>query len=624
MSTFDKKLLVVGSLSFVGGILASSLVWWQLSTTTEQEVRALAPHWMALQDWKRKMEETLQRVKTLEDLKELLRDVSGDISSRIGELPGLSKRRRWPWDRRRPRRERQTSTLSPASSRTTAEENMKSDLCIGSIFGLDVGGTLAKLVYFEQNGISNGSSRSSTKHKHSRSVLHLADIRDVSSSYDDRCGDEKSLRHSIVEGVRKSQDDLDSNVERRDSFLRDLKINAESASPRPSLSRHNSVKSTESMPRSRSLLNLKQDRVEALENFYDFARRLDSYREGIRDDKLSFSSRDLQGKFHFIHFETRRMPQAMDLIRANQLHLNIQEMGATGGGAHKYAPVWETELGIEIQKHGELDSLVRGMQFVLSTVVGECYTFRPSHVKHASSTSTILSDESCHSEVSEANEHDDDSTERITSWSRKVRRDAISYASTYPYLVVTIGTGVSILRVDGPQKFERISGSTIGGGTYWGLIRLLTDVENFDGVMKLAARGDPCKVDMMVGDIYGENSDALKKLGLPADVVASSFGKLVAKDDPASGLKQEDLARALLLMITNNIGQVAYLNAKLAKTSRIYFVGNFLRRNVISQTRLSYAIDYWSKGEMEALFLEHEGYFGALGAFLLNQKDPVK
>jgi len=207
-------------------------------------------------------------------------------------------------------------------------------------------------------------------------------------------------------------------------------------------------------------------------------------------------------------------------------------------------------------------------------------------------------------------------------WSRKVQRDAISYSSTYPYLLVTIGTGVSILRVDGPRKHERISGSSIGGGTYWGLIRLLTDVEDFEAVMRLAEKGDPAKVDMMVGDIYGKDSKALEKLGLPSDIVASSFGKLVAKEDPASGLKQEDLARALLLMVTNNIGQVAYLNAQLHKTSRIYFVGNFLRSNIISQRRLSYAINYWSKGKMEALFLEHEGYFGALGAFLVSQNVP--
>jgi type II pantothenate kinase len=172
--------------------------------------------------------------------------------------------------------------------------------------------------------------------------------------------------------------------------------------------------------------------------------------------------------------------------------------------------------------------------------------------------------------------------------------------------------------VDGPRKHKRVSGSTIGGGTYWGLIRLLTDLEDFDAVLRLAERGDPTKVDMMVGDIYG-NSDVVEKMGLSSDLVASSFGKLVAKDDPASGLKEEDLARALLLMITINIGQVAYLNAQLHKTSRIYFVGNFLRENKISQRRLSFAIDYWSKGEMEALFLEHEGYFGALGAFLLSQ-----
>jgi pantothenate kinase len=124
---------------------------------------------------------------------------------------------------------------------------------------------------------------------------------------------------------------------------------------------------------------------------------------------------------------------------------------------------------------------------------------------------------------------------------------------------------------------------------------------------------------MMVGDIYGDKSNALEKMGLASDLVASSFGKLVTKDDPAKDLKEEDIARALLLMITINIGQVSYLNAQLHKTSRIYFVGNFLRQNKISQKRLAFAIHYWSKGEMEALFLEHEGYFGALGAFLLSQ-----
>ena len=380
---------------------------------------------------------------------------------------------------------------------------------------------------------------------------------------------------------------------------------------------------------------------EALDRFYNFARRIDSYREGVKDHKLSFYSRKLGGEFHFIRFETRRMTNAMELIRANQLHLNIREMGATGGGAHKYANLWKDELGIEIAKQDELDSLVAGLQFVLASVVGECYTFKPLDENSSiSRTNSFQSSEgdfhiggvSLNEDENFSNNNSQrssrpagkDDVGKGDEWwlSKKVQRDAISQASEYPYMLVSIGTGVSILRVDGPRKHVRVSGSTIGGGTYWGLIRLLTDIEDFETVIRLAERGDPSKVDMMVGDIYGEKPEVLQKMGLAPDLVASSFGKLVAKDDPASGLKEEDIARALLLMITINIGQVAYLNAQLHKTSRIYFVGNFLRQNSISQKRLSYAIDYWSKGQTEALFLEHEGYFGALGAFLLSQDIP--
>lgn len=70
--------------------------------------------------------------------------------------------------------------------------------------------------------------------------------------------------------------------------------------------------------------------------------------------------------------------------------------------------------------------------------------------------------------------------------------------------------------------------------------------------------------------------------------------------------------------------QVAYLNAKLFDTRRIYFVGNFLRHNHLSGRQLAFAIDYWSSGEMEALFLEHEGYLGALGSFLMSgTEEPI-
>ena len=278
----------------------------------------------------------------------------------------------------------------------------------------------------------------------------------------------------------------------------------------------------------------------------------------------------------------------------------------------------------------------------MSDIVGECYTFKPSSWTSDSSTRSESDASAFNGSLRKAPSqidtirktpdatNEDPSEEmpnmseerspRIDQWwtSKKVQRDNVMGAHAYPYLLVSIGTGVSILRVDGPREHERVSGSTIGGGTYWGLCRLLTGSDSFSDVLNLAMKGDPSKVDMMVGDIYGKNSDALEKIGLPSDIVASSFGKLVAKQNPSEGIKEEDLARALLLMVTNNIGQVAHLNARLHKTARIYFVGTFLQHNTISQQRLAHAIDYWSKGQMEAQFLEHEGYFGALGAFLLK------
>lgn len=45
-------------------------------------------------------------------------------------------------------------------------------------------------------------------------------------------------------------------------------------------------------------------------------------------------------------------------------------------------------------------------------------------------------------------------------------------------------------------------------------------------------------------------------------------------------------------------------------------MGNFLRVNPISMKLLAYAMDYWSHGTLKALFLEHEGYFGAIGCLL--------
>ena len=59
---------------------------------------------------------------------------------------------------------------------------------------------------------------------------------------------------------------------------------------------------------------------------------------------------------------------------------------------------------------------------------------------------------------------------------------------------MNIGSGVSLLKVEGDGQYERVSGSNLGGGTFWGLCRLLTRCKGFDEMLELSMRGDNSKV----------------------------------------------------------------------------------------------------------------------------------
>jgi len=63
----------------------------------------------------------------------------------------------------------------------------------------------------------------------------------------------------------------------------------------------------------------------------------------------------------------------------------------------------------------------------------------------------------------------------------------------------------------------------IGGGTLIGLSNLLTGQKDFDKIIELASMGNHHNVDMLVRDIYGQNSPFKD---LQADLLASSFAKI--------------------------------------------------------------------------------------------------
>ncbi|KAF2431186.1 pantothenate kinase [Tothia fuscella] len=324
---------------------------------------------------------------------------------------------------------------------------------------------------------------------------------------------------------------------------------------------------------------------------------------------------DTGGRLNFLKFETDKIDTCilfMKRLKEEYMQRNGARprdlcVMATGGGAYKYYDKITEALGVDVHREDEMECLIIGLDFFISEIPQEVYSYTDSNPMAFKPQGT----------------------------------------TSYPYLLVNIGSGVSMIKVSGPREFDRVGGTSLGGGTLWGLLSLLTGARNFEEMLSFAERGDNTAVDMLVGDIYGSGYG---KIGLKSTTIASSFGKVYklkrqaereAEDggnlangdahhdsdsDYADGGKDdgvkfrpEDISRSLLYAVSNNIGQIAYLHAEKHNCEQIYFGGSFIGGHWQTMATLSYAINFWSKGAKQALFLRHEGYLGSVGAFLKRQ-----
>uniref|UniRef100_A0A8C8RMA5 4'-phosphopantetheine phosphatase n=1 Tax=Pelusios castaneus TaxID=367368 RepID=A0A8C8RMA5_9SAUR len=281
---------------------------------------------------------------------------------------------------------------------------------------------------------------------------------------------------------------------------------------------------------------------------------------------------EITARLHFIKFENTYIETCLDFIKDHLVNTETKVIKATGGGAYKFKDLIEKKLGLKVNKEDVMTCLIKGCNFVLKNIPHEVFAYQK-----------------------------DSETEF---------RFQTNHPNIFPYLLVNIGSGVSIVKVETEDKFEWIGGSSIGGGTFWGLGALLTKTKKFDELLQLASKGKHTNVDMLVKDVYG---GAYQTLGLSGNLIASSFGKSATADKEFS---KDDMAKSLLHMISNDIGQLACLYAKLHNLHKIYFGGFFIRGHPVTMRTITYSINFFSKGEVQALFLRHEGYLGAIGAFL--------
>ena len=198
------------------------------------------------------------------------------------------------------------------------------------------------------------------------------------------------------------------------------------------------------------------------------------------------------GSLNFDRFQTDNIDECVEFIKgliersAKVNGVSIKEMRkgvkimATGGGAHKFYELFSEELGVEVRREDEMECLIEGLKFI-TLIPDEAYYFSDEliqSVSHPTSKSKMAPSMGPNGVL-----------ERPSPDPPKYAVTFESNPSTQlPCLLVNIGSGVSIIKVDEDGKFERVSGTSLGGGTLWGLLSLLTPATSFDGEYKGAIK----------------------------------------------------------------------------------------------------------------------------------------
>ncbi|KFM77716.1 Pantothenate kinase 1, partial [Stegodyphus mimosarum] len=111
----------------------------------------------------------------------------------------------------------------------------------------------------------------------------------------------------------------------------------------------------------------------------------------------------------------------LQLAKSKGMAYMASTVCATGGGAFKFEADFRHEMNMELHKFDELDSLIRGIHYIKAYNEHECYYW--------------------------VDPTDD----------TKCRKEHFDLNNLYPFLVVNIGSGVSMLAVHSPDNFKRVT-----------------------------------------------------------------------------------------------------------------------------------------------------------------------
>lgn len=206
-----------------------------------------------------------------------------------------------------------------------------------------------------------------------------------------------------------------------------------------------------------------------------------------------FETSNMEGLISFIQ-DLIATSAAVNRVSVERMKQTVKVM-ATGGGAHMYYDRLMSELGVEVAREEEMECLILGLGFIAHVPeevfwFSEELVYKVSHRDPNFKTSPLAMSSRSRSGTTLESLHEMPRTippSELPRPSPSPPAYQVTFAPTgaeaspFPCLVVNIGSGVSIVKVDEEGRFERVSGTSLGGGTLWGLLSLLTDARSFDG-----------------------------------------------------------------------------------------------------------------------------------------------
>lgn len=171
------------------------------------------------------------------------------------------------------------------------------------------------------------------------------------------------------------------------------------------------------------------------------------------------------------------------------------------------------------------------------------------------------------------------------------------------FIIAGFGSGTPFIMVDGNES-RHLGGFGIGGGTLGGLSKLLFGDISMETLADMACKGNPSKVNLLIGDVCG---DAMPNL--PVDTTASNFGKI------NSQASKEDIAAGLVRLVIETIGSAANLASQICGIKDIVAIGRLAEfppnKKIFDALEALYNINFHVP--------EHCGYRTAIGAALCNR-----